>query len=87
MFGKRLHSYLIKDAIHDENVLQFCIDYVGTMKSHVKMDIDVEAIDEKEVMALASIPGREQLMAQLLFVLNAPVSGLARAIKAIAEKE
>lgn len=50
LFGKRLHSYLIKDAIHDENVLQFCIDYVGTMKSHVKMDIDVEAIDEKEVM-------------------------------------
>ncbi len=46
-----------------------------------------KAIDEKEVMALASIPGREQLMAQLLFVLNAPVSGLARAIKAIAEKE
>lgn len=45
------------------------------------------AIDEKEVMALASIPGREQLMAQLLYVLNAPVSGLARAIKAIAEKE
>ena len=46
-----------------------------------------KAIDEKEVMARASIPGREQLMAQLLFVLNAPVSGLARAIKAIAEKE
>ena len=46
-----------------------------------------KAIDEKEVMALASIPGREQLMAQLLFVLNAPVSGLARAIKAIADKQ
>lgn len=50
LFGKRLHSYLIKDAIHDENVLQFCIDYVGTMKSRVVVDIDVEAIDEKEVM-------------------------------------
>ena len=50
LFGKRLHSYLIKDAIHDENVLQFCIDYVGTLKSRVKVDIDVEAIDEKEVM-------------------------------------
>ena len=50
LFGKRLHSYLIKDAIHDENVLQFCIDYVGTMKSKVTVDIDVEAIDEKEVM-------------------------------------
>ena len=50
LFGERLHSYLIKDAIHDENVLQFCIDYVGTMKSRVQIDIDVEAIDEKEVM-------------------------------------
>ena len=50
LFGERLHSYLIKDAIHDENVLQFCIDYVGTMKSRVIVDIDVEAIDEKEVM-------------------------------------
>ena len=50
LFGKRLHSYLIKDAIHDDNVLQFCIDYVGTYKSRVEIDIDVEAIDEKEVM-------------------------------------
>ena len=50
LFGKRLHSYLIKDAIHDENVLKFCIDYVGTYKSRVEVDIDVEAIDEKEIM-------------------------------------
>ncbi len=45
-----------------------------------------KAIDEKEVNVLASIPGKEQLVAQLLYVLNAPVSSLARAIKAIAEK-
>lgn len=44
-----------------------------------------QAIDEKGVMALASIPGKEQLVAQLLYVLNAPVAGLARAFKAIAE--
>ena len=46
-----------------------------------------KAIDEKEVMVLASIPGKEQLVAQLLYVLNAPVASLARAFKAIAEKE
>ena len=46
-----------------------------------------KAIDEKEVMALASIPSKEQLVAQLLYVLNAPVASLARAFKAIAEKE
>lgn len=50
LFGKRLHSYLIKDAIHDENVLGFAVDYVGTYKSRVKTDIEVEAIDTGEVM-------------------------------------
>ena len=50
LFGKRLHSYLIKDAIHDENVLGFAVDYVGTYKSRVKTDIEVEAIDTREVM-------------------------------------
>lgn len=50
LFGKCLHSYLIKDAIHDENVLGFSVDYVGTYKSRVKTDIEVEDIDTKEVM-------------------------------------
>lgn len=50
LFGKRLHSYLIKDAINDHNVLGFCVDYVGTYKSRVKTDIEVEAIDTKELM-------------------------------------
>ena len=39
LFGKRLHSYLIKDAINDHNVLGFCVDYVGTYKSRVKTEI------------------------------------------------
>lgn len=50
LFGKRLHSYLIKDAIHDENVLGFCVDYVGKYKNKIKTDIEVEAIDTKELM-------------------------------------
>lgn len=50
LFGKRLHSYLIKDAISDHNVLGFCVDYVGTYKSRIKTDIEVEAIDTKELM-------------------------------------
>lgn len=45
-----------------------------------------KAIEEKEVATLASIPSKEQLVAQLLYVLNAPVASLARAFKAIAEK-
>ena len=50
LFGDKLHSYLIKDAINDENVLGFLVDYVGTYKSRVKSDIEVEAIDTKEIM-------------------------------------
>lgn len=45
-----------------------------------------KAISKQEVEVLASIPSKETLVAQLLYVLNAPVSSLARAFKAIAEK-
>jgi len=46
-----LHKYVITDAIRDENVLKFSIEYINTFKKkeHI-LDIDVEAIDEKEVM-------------------------------------
>ena len=61
------------------------------MKSYNSLSIKAgyyngKAIDEKEVSTLASIPSKEQVVAQLLYVLNAPVSSLARAFKAIAEK-
>lgn len=53
LFGgeKALHKYVITDAIRDENVLKFSIEYINTFKKkeHI-LDIDVEAIDEKEVM-------------------------------------
>ncbi len=45
------------------------------------------ALNKDEVLTMAAIPGKEQLVAQLLYVLNAPVAGLARAFKAIAEKQ
>lgn len=50
LFGDRLHSYLIKDAIHDNNVLGFCVDYVGNYRNKIQVDIEVEAIDTKELM-------------------------------------
>ncbi|WP_299671610.1 type I restriction endonuclease subunit R [uncultured Polaribacter sp.] len=53
LFGgeKSLHKYVITDAIRDENVLKFSIEYINTFKKKEHMlDIDVEAIDEKEVM-------------------------------------
>ena len=52
LFEKRLHSYVITDAIRDENVLKFSVEYMKTFKrkSGDVVDIDVEAIDEAEVL-------------------------------------
>ncbi len=51
LFNKILHKYVITDAIRDENVLKFSIEYISTFKKkdHI-LDIEVEAIDETEVM-------------------------------------
>lgn len=53
LFGTCLHKYLIVDAIRDENVLRFSVEYVGRYKQKVSgshLDIDVESIDTKELM-------------------------------------
>ena len=50
IFGKCLHTYLIKDAIKDENVLGFSVDYIKTMDSEISDEQEmVEAIDTDEV--------------------------------------
>ena len=51
LFGNCLHKYVITDAIRDQNVLKFGIEYVGKYKnkSNTFIDIEVEAIDKKEV--------------------------------------
>lgn len=43
-------------------------------------------LDQSAVVALANIPSREVLISQLLGVMLAPVSGFARALAALAEK-
>ncbi|MBE6494607.1 MAG: type I restriction endonuclease subunit R [Methanosphaera stadtmanae] len=50
IFGRRLHSYLIKDAIADNNVLGFSIDYFSTAKRREGLDEDVASIDTREVL-------------------------------------
>lgn len=54
LFHKKLHSYVITDAIKDENVLKFAVEYVGRYQQKddnpTKIDIEVEAIDTKEVL-------------------------------------
>jgi type I restriction enzyme, R subunit len=51
LFGTCLHKYVITDAIRDQNVLRFGIEYVGKykQKGNTFIDIEVEAIDKSEV--------------------------------------
>lgn len=54
LFGDCLHKYVITDAIKDENVLKFSVEYVGRYKQkedrETAIDIEVEDIDTKELM-------------------------------------
>lgn len=54
LFGECLHKYVITDAIKDENVLKFSVEYIGRYKqkddSKTNLDIEVEDIDTKEIM-------------------------------------
>jgi type I restriction enzyme R subunit len=43
VFGKKLHTYTIVNAIHDENVLPFKIDYLNTAKAVEEID-DIEEV-------------------------------------------
>jgi type I restriction enzyme R subunit len=54
LFNDCLHKYVITDAIRDENVLKFSIEYIGKYKakegSQNEIDIEVEDIDKKELL-------------------------------------
>ncbi|MBN2782498.1 MAG: type I restriction endonuclease subunit R [Campylobacterales bacterium] len=54
LFDDALHKYVITDAINDDNVLKFSIEYVGRYKEKEKSetykDIEVEDIDIKELL-------------------------------------
>jgi type I restriction enzyme R subunit len=51
LFGECLHKYVITDAIRDENVLKFAVEYISTFKQHdIIGDIEVEDIDTQEVL-------------------------------------
>jgi type I restriction enzyme R subunit len=59
LFEECLHKYVITDAIKDENVLKFSVEYVGRyyrkdaingVSTETNIDIEVEDIDTKELM-------------------------------------
>ena len=64
-FGDRLHIYTIVDAIRDENVLPFRIDYVTTMKNEKEIaDEKVFNIDREK--AFASTERIEKVVSYIL---------------------
>jgi len=54
LFDECLHEYVITDAIRDENVLKFSIEYIGKYEykngSKANLDIEVEDINTKELL-------------------------------------
>lgn len=54
LFDECLHKYVITDAIRDENVLKFSVEYVGKYTqredSKTNLDINVEDIDTSELL-------------------------------------
>ena len=51
-FGEKLHAYTIVDAINDENVLPFRIDYITTIKDKKGVkDKQVPAIDTEKALS------------------------------------
>lgn len=52
VFGERLHTYTIVDAIRDGNVLPFRIDYIKTMKEEEEIKHEqVRAIDREKALS------------------------------------
>ena len=68
--AKVLHQFAKKD---DKIIVK-----AGSYNSNI--------LDAAQVGELASIPSREELLSKLLFVMQAPVSGFARALAALSEK-
>ncbi|MDP4117879.1 MAG: 50S ribosomal protein L10 [Bacillota bacterium] len=67
--------------------------FVDFLKAHATLELAIKAgfvdgkvISADEVKALAAIPSKEVLLTQILYCINSPVTSLAFAVKAIADK-
>ncbi len=64
----------------------------GFAKDHEKLSVKAGIVDKKvtseaDLKALSKLPNKEGMLSMLLSVLQAPIRGLACAIKAVSEKE
>ncbi|MGL4668146.1 MAG: 50S ribosomal protein L10 [Saezia sp.] len=75
-----------KDAVAAAKVLA---DFAKTNPAlELKLGVyDGKALDVNGVKELASIPSKEVLLAQLLGLMQSPISGLARVLSAVAEQK
>lgn len=85
MTGPLVYS-MSKDAVAAAKVLQ---DFAKTNELLVIKSGSYagKRLDKAGVVALANIPSREVLLAQLLGMMQAPVSGFARALAALAKQK
>ena len=87
------------DKMTGTNALVFAFnDVVGVAKTLADFGKDVEALkiksglmdgealDDKKIKFLATLPGKDQLRAQLLMLFKEPSARLARVLKAYADK-
>ncbi len=83
--GTTAIAFAKSDALAAAKVISEATKTIKTLK--VKSGLmDGARIDATIVAKLASIPSKEVLLAQLLGMLQSPISGLARALQQIAEK-
>lgn len=80
--GPTAVAFGISDPVAPAKVL---VEFVKKVKkTEIKAGVlGTKVIDLKGIEALAELPSREQLLAQLAGTLNAPITGLARSLSGI----
>jgi type I restriction enzyme R subunit len=66
LFGKCLHRYLIVDAIRDENVLRFSVEYVGRFVSKESANAFDEKVPDIDRQELLDSPKRIESIADFI---------------------
>ncbi|WP_420578485.1 type I restriction endonuclease subunit R [Ekhidna sp.] len=66
LFHDRLHSYVITDAIKDENVLRFAIEYFRFVKEKKTLSIDEEKVEDIDTKEVLESPVRLDLIADYI---------------------
>lgn len=86
--GPNAFIFGYEDEVAPARILQDFIKKTKTTSLTIKAGLlGTEAIDVKQIEALAQLPSREQLLARLLGSLNATVSSFVRVLEAIRKKQ